>query len=50
MILEGQMNESLNSVTLQREVNVASAHDNFSSNKSEAQGSNQSDVFFIAKV
>ncbi|PPS02122.1 hypothetical protein GOBAR_AA18547 [Gossypium barbadense] len=50
MILEGQMNESLNSVTLQREVNVASAHDKFSSNKSEAQGSNQSDVFFIAKV
>ncbi|MBA0881257.1 hypothetical protein Goshw_024260 [Gossypium schwendimanii] len=50
MILEGQMNESLNPVTSQREVNVASAHDNFSSNKSEAQGSNQSDVFFIAKV
>ncbi|KAG8493503.1 hypothetical protein CXB51_010911 [Gossypium anomalum] len=50
MILEGQMNESLNSVTLQRDVNVASAHDKFSLNKSEAQGSNQSDVFFIAKV
>ena len=44
------MNESLNSVTLQREVNVALAHDNTSSNRSEAQGNNQSDVYFIAKV
>ncbi|XWS49395.1 hypothetical protein CRYUN_Cryun13aG0160300 [Craigia yunnanensis] len=50
MILEEQMNESLNSVTLQREVNVALAHDNTNSNRSEAQGNNQSDVYFIAKV
>ncbi|XVF00011.1 hypothetical protein REPUB_Repub03eG0249500 [Reevesia pubescens] len=47
MTLEEQMNESL---TSQREVNVALAHDNTNSNKSEAQGDTQSDVYFIAKV
>ncbi|XVF52193.1 hypothetical protein PTKIN_Ptkin04bG0245000 [Pterospermum kingtungense] len=50
MILEEQMNESLNSLTLQSEVNVALEHDNTKSNTSEAQENNQSDVYFIAKV
>lgn len=50
MILEEQSNESLNSVTLQREVNVALADDNTCSNGSKAQINNQSDVYFIAKV
>ncbi|KAK9023951.1 hypothetical protein V6N11_004138 [Hibiscus sabdariffa] len=50
MTLEEQQNESLNSVTSEREVNVSIAHDNFSSNGSEAQGNKQSNVYFIAKV
>ncbi|KAE8668503.1 putative arginine/serine-rich splicing factor [Hibiscus syriacus] len=50
MTLEEQKNESLNSVTSEREVNVSIADDNFSSNRSEAQGNKQSDVYFIAKV
>ncbi|XP_039051601.1 SH3 domain-containing protein 1-like [Hibiscus syriacus] len=50
MTLEEQKNESLNSATSEREVNVSIAHDNISSNRSEAQGNKQSDVYFIAKV
>ncbi|GMI90518.1 SH3 domain-containing protein 2 [Hibiscus trionum] len=50
MNLEEQQNESLNSAISEREVNVSIAHDNFSSNRSEAQGNKQSDVYFIAKV
>lgn len=50
MIQEEQMTESLNSVTLQREVNVALEHDNTNSNGSETLGNNQSDIYFIAKV
>ncbi|XP_039022181.1 SH3 domain-containing protein 1-like [Hibiscus syriacus] len=50
MTLEEQKNESLNSLTSERELSVSIPHDNISSNGSEARGTKQSDEYFIAKV
>ncbi|KAE8709794.1 Putrescine-binding periplasmic protein-related [Hibiscus syriacus] len=50
MTLEEQKNESLNSVTSERELSISISHDNISSNGSEARGNKQSYEYFIAKV